>query len=52
MALFDVTNPALPVYLSEILSPVWSYNSQAHDAVVKNGRVTPRGSVAASPCMT
>ena len=39
LALFDVTNPALPVYLSEILSPVWSYNSQAHDAVVKNGRV-------------
>ena len=39
LALFDVTNPVLPVYLSEILSPVWSYNSQAHDAVVKNGRV-------------
>jgi hypothetical protein len=38
LALFDVSNPALPVYLSEILSPVWSYNSQAHDAVVKNGR--------------
>lgn len=38
LALFDVSNPALPVYLSEIYSPVWSYNSQAHDAVVAGGR--------------
>lgn len=38
LAIFDVSNPAVPVYLSEILSPVFSYNSQAHDAVVRNGR--------------
>lgn len=38
VALFDVTNPALPVYLSEILSPIWSYNSQSHDVLVRNGR--------------
>lgn len=38
LAIFDVSNPAVPVYLSEILSPIFSYNSQAHDAVVRNGR--------------
>jgi hypothetical protein len=38
LALFDVSNPAVPVYLSEILSPVWAYYSQAHDCVVRNGR--------------
>lgn len=38
LAIFDVSNPAVPVYLSEILSPISSYNSQAHDAVVRNGR--------------
>ncbi len=37
MAIFDVSNPAVPVYLSEILSPVWAYYSQAHDCVVRNG---------------
>jgi hypothetical protein len=39
LALFDVSNPAVPVYLSQILSPVWAYYSQAHDCVVRNGRV-------------
>ena len=38
VTIFDVSNPAIPVYLSEIPSPVWAYNSQAHDVVVKNGR--------------
>lgn len=39
LALFDVSNPALPVYLSEIFSPVFAFYSQAHDCVVRNGRV-------------
>lgn len=38
LALFDVANPAVPVYLSEITSPVWAYYSQAHEAVVRDGR--------------
>ncbi len=38
LAIFDVSNPAVPVYLAEILSPVFAYYSQAHDAVVKDGR--------------
>lgn len=38
VALFDVTNPALPVYVSEIVGPIWSYNSQSHDVLVRNGR--------------
>jgi hypothetical protein len=38
VAVFDVSNPAVPVYLTEILSPVWAYNSQAHDVLVRDGR--------------
>lgn len=38
VALFDVTDPALPVYLSQIIGPVLSYNCQAHDVVARNGR--------------
>jgi hypothetical protein len=38
VTVFDVSNPAVPVYLSEITSPIWAYNSQAHDVVVVNDR--------------
>ena len=38
LAIFDVSNPAVPVYLSEILMPIRSYNGQSHDCVVANGR--------------
>ncbi len=38
VAIFDVTNPALPVYVSEIFSPVFAYNSQSHDVLLRNGR--------------
>lgn len=37
LAVFDVSNPAAPVFLSEIYSPVFAFNSQAHECVVRNG---------------
>ncbi len=36
MEIFDVSNPALAVYLGYIPSPLFSYHSQAHDTVVRN----------------
>lgn len=38
LAIFDVSNPAAPVFLSEIYSPLFAFYSQAHDCVVRNGR--------------
>jgi hypothetical protein len=38
VAIFDVTNPAVPVYLSEILGPVTSYYCQAHEVLVRGTR--------------
>lgn len=38
VAVFDVTNPAAPVYLTEIQSPIWSYNAQAHDVLIRDHR--------------